>query len=119
MLSPSHGKHIYAIAIITAISGNTLYAENVETVPRDEKDKLATCMRQEMTLVTRLMTHTGKEGTKKSWDETTSPLASRSCRKLGKSPIGPELDALDLPQEKNAERNKRATSCSSVQPPAR
>ena len=47
MLSPSHGKHIYAIAIITAISGNTLYAENVETVPRDEKDKLATCMSQE------------------------------------------------------------------------
>ena len=99
MLSPSHGKHIYAIAIITAISGNTLYAENVETVPRDEKDELATCMSREMTLVTRLMKHRGKEGTKKSWDETTSPLASRSCRKLGKSPTGPELDALDLPLE--------------------
>ena len=32
MLTPTDGKYVYASAVITAINGNTLYAENVESL---------------------------------------------------------------------------------------
>ncbi len=37
MLTPSHGKHIYTPAVITAIDGLTLYAQHVEMIQRDEQ----------------------------------------------------------------------------------
>ena len=75
MLTPSHGKHVYALDIITAIHENTLYAENVEALQRDEKDQLAKAIRQEMTLATHLIKH-ACAGQTAQWDETTSPIAS-------------------------------------------
>ena len=93
MLTPSHGKHVYALAVITAVDGSTLYTESVETLQRDEKENLAKAIRQEMTLVTRLLEHTAANKMAK-WDETTSPLVSSKCRKLSKSPTGPELDVM-------------------------
>ena len=56
MLTNAH----YALAVITAVDGSTLYSENTETLQRDEKENLAKAIRQEMTLVTRLFrTHSG------------------------------------------------------------
>ena len=101
MLTPSHGKHVHALAVITAVHGNTLYAENVETLQRDEKDDLAKAILQEMTLATRLMQHTFSSKSTK-WDETTSPIASSKCRALGRSPTGPELDVLNMNVAKKA-----------------
>ena len=101
MLTPSHGKHVYALAVITAVHGNTLYAENVEALQRDEKEHLAKAIRREMTLVTRLLQHTSSSKGA-VWDETTSPIASSRCRVLGKSPTGPELDVMDINVAKKA-----------------
>ena len=101
MLTPSHGKHVHALAVITAVHGNTLYAENVETLQRDEKDDLAKAIRREMTLATRLTQHTFS-GKSTKWDETTSPIASSRCRALGRSPTGPELDVLNMNVAKKA-----------------
>ena len=92
MLTPSHGKHVYALAVITAVHGNTLYAENVESLQQAEKEKITKTIRQEMALVTLLLQHK-KYAT---WDETTSPIASSRCRALGRSPTGPELEAMDM-----------------------
>ena len=95
MLNPSHGKHVFALAVITAVDGHTLYVQNVEIIQRDEKDQLAKAIRQEMTLASRLMQHT-LSGKSVDWDDTTSPIASARCRKLGRSPTGPELNILDM-----------------------
>ena len=101
MLAPAHGKHVYALVVITAIRDDTVYAAIVESVQRDEKEQLAKAIRQEMTFATRLMQHTiGCKTT--PWDETTSPLASSRCRVLGRSPTGPELDALHISTGKKA-----------------
>jgi len=101
MLTPSHGKHVHALAVITAVNGNTLYAENVESLQQNEKDDLAKAICQEMTLATRLMQHTFSSKSTK-WDETTSPIASSRCRALGRSPTGPELDVLNMSVAKKA-----------------
>ena len=103
MLTPSHGKHVHALAVITAVHGNTLYAENVETLQRDEKDDLAKAIRREMTLATRLVQHT-LSGKDTKWDEITSPIASSRCRALGRSPTGPELAALHMNAFKRARK---------------
>ena len=95
MLTPTHGKHVYALAVITAVHGNTLYAENVETLQLVDKENLAKAIRQEMTLVTQLLQHTSvNKGAE--WNETTYPLVSARCRALGRSPTGPELDSLNI-----------------------
>ena len=86
---------MFALAVITAVHGNTLFAENVETLQRDEKEQLTKAMRQEMMLVTHLLKHTST-GSFIEWNETTSPLASSRCRELSRSPTGPELDVLDV-----------------------
>lgn len=101
MLTPSHGKHVYAVAIITGIHGDTLFAENVEALQRDEKDQLAQAIRQEMTVAIRLLEHT-INGKTTSWNDATSPMAARKCRVLGKSPTGPELDGLQINTYKKA-----------------
>ena len=101
MLAPSHGKHVYALVVITAIRDDTVYAAIVESVQRDEKEQLAKAIRQEMTLATRFMQHT-IGGKTTPWDETTSPLASSRCRVLGRGPTGPELDALYISTGKQA-----------------
>ena len=101
MLTPSHGKHVHALAVITAVHGNELYAENVESLQRDETDYLTKAIRQEMTLVTRLLQHTSSNPRTK-WDETTSPIASSKCRALARSPTGPELDVLSVHVAKKA-----------------
>ena len=90
MLTPSHGKHGLALAVIAAVHGHTLYAENVEPLQQARKEKLTKTIRQEMALVTLLLQHK-KYAT---WDETTSPIASSRCRALSKSPTGPEIDAM-------------------------
>ena len=51
-LAPSHGKHVYALVVITAVHEKTLFAENVETLQKDEKEQLTKAMKQEMMLVT-------------------------------------------------------------------
>ena len=75
MLAPAHGKHVYALVVITAIRDDTVYAAIVESVQRDEKEQLAKAIRQEMTLAIRFMQRT-VVGKTTPWDETTSPLAS-------------------------------------------
>ena len=37
MLTPAHGKHAFALALITSVQDNTLCAETVETIQKDEK----------------------------------------------------------------------------------
>ena len=101
MLTPSHGKHVYALVVITAIHDKTLYAENVECLQREEKDQLTKAIRQEMTLAMHLMRH-ALAGKSTKWDETTSPIASSKCRALGKSPTGPELDVINIDTAKKA-----------------
>ena len=63
-------------------------------VQRDEKDQLAIAIRQEMTLASRLMKHT-LSGKIVDWS-AISPIASARCRKLGRSPTGPQLDILNV-----------------------
>ena len=99
MLSPTHGKPLYALAVITAVHDNTLFAENVESLQQDDKDKYAKAMKQEMLLVTHLLNHTSS-GKTIEWNETTSPLTSSRCRSLSKSPTGPDLDLLELHEAK-------------------
>ena len=94
-LSPAHGKQVYALAVITAVHGTTLIAENVETVEKGEKEQLVKAMKQEMRLATELLKHTAN-GSFVSWNETTSPLTSSRCRELSRSPTGPELDVMDI-----------------------
>ena len=36
-LTPAHGKHVFALAVITSVQDNTLYAETVEQIQKDEK----------------------------------------------------------------------------------
>ena len=100
MLTPSHGKHVYALAVITAIYGCTRYAQNVVKLQRAEKDQLAIATRQEMTLASRLLEHT-LSGNNVDWNET-SPIASARCRKLDRSPTGPQLDILNMSPCKRA-----------------
>jgi hypothetical protein len=101
MLTPSHGKHVYALVVITAIHDKTLYAENVECLQREEKDQLTKAIRQEMTLAMHCMRH-ALAGKSTKWDETTWPIASSKCRALGQSPTGPELDVLNMDIAKKA-----------------
>ena len=101
MFTPSHGKRVFAAAVITGIHGDTLFAENVETLTRGEKDKLTKAIRQEMTIATRFMQHTISD-TRTPWNETCSPLAAQMCRVFAKSPTGPELEALHISTAKKA-----------------
>ena len=78
---------------------NTLYAETVETIQKDEKNNLVMTMRQEMALAVDLIKHTSV-GIAAPWTEETSPLAASSCRALGKSPTGPDLDPIEPTQAK-------------------
>ena len=93
MLTPSHGKTVYALVVITAVDGSTLYTENVETIQEADKENLARAIRQEMTLVARLLEYTASQKRAK-WDDTKSPLQSSKCRTLSRSPTGPELDPM-------------------------
>ena len=93
-LTPSHGKSAFAVAVVTATMGNILCAESVEQVSMDEKAALSTAMMQEMMLATELVTHTSN-GVAAPWSDTTSPLGAAQCRRLGKSPTGPDLDPLE------------------------
>ena len=93
-LTPAHGKHVFALAIITSVQDNTLCAETVETIQADEKNRLTMTMRQEMTLAVDLIKHTSL-GITAPWTDTTSPLKAPSCRVLGKSPTAPELDPIE------------------------
>lgn len=99
MLTPGHGKHVFALAVITSMKDNEFFAEIVETIQQVEKDTLAITMRQEMTLAVELMKHAAT-GLVTTWDDTTSPLVSQRCRVLGKSPTGPPLEALESPLAK-------------------
>ena len=92
---------MHALPVITAIRVDTVYAAIVESVQRNEEEQLTKAIRHEMTLATRLMQHT-IGGKTRPWDETTSPLASSRCRVLGRSPTGPELDALHISTGKKA-----------------
>ena len=56
-LTPAHGKHVFALAVITSVEDNTLCAETVETIQKEEKNKLAMAMLQEMTLAVDLIKH--------------------------------------------------------------
>jgi hypothetical protein len=99
MLTPSHGKPAFALAVITAVNATTLFAETVETFSKDDKDAMLMSIRQEMTLAVALMENASK-GSEALWSDTTSPLAASRCRHLGKSPTGPELDAMDARPKK-------------------
>ena len=112
-LSPSHGKHVFALAVIAAVHDKTLIAENVETLQNDEKEQITKAMKQEMMLVTRLLQHTSN-GSFIEWNETTSPLASSRCRALGKSPTGPDLDAMDINVTNKHEPTEQISICLSV-----
>ena len=101
MLTPAHGSHVYALAVITSVQGKTLYAENVESLQHADKDNAVKAIRQEMTLVAELLKHTSANKSA-TWDDTTSPLVSARCRKLGRSPTGPELESLDIHPAKKA-----------------
>ena len=90
-LTPAQSKHVFAVAVITGVQEQTLYAESVETVQKDDKESLATTMRQEMSLAVDLLNHAAK-GNAASWTDGISPLAAPSCRALGRSPTGPELE---------------------------
>ena len=100
-LTPAHGKHVIALAVITSMQDNTLCAETVETIQKDEKDRLTMTMRQEMALAVDLIKHTSV-GVATPWTDATSPLGAPSCRALGKSPTGPDLDPVEPTQAKIA-----------------
>ena len=100
-LTPSHGKHVFALAVITSVQDNILCAESVETIQKDDKDKLSMIMQQEMALAVDLIKH-ASGGTPTPWTDTTSPLTAASCRVLGKSPSGPELEAIEAHTGKKA-----------------
>ena len=93
-LTPAHGKHVFALALITSAQQQTLFAETIETVQKDDKDKLSMIMQQEMALAVQLIKQTAK-GKAVSWTETISPIAASRCRALGKSPTGPSMDPLE------------------------
>ena len=94
MLSPAHGKHFFALAVITSVQDNTIFAETVETIQKDEKDTLSMTMRQEIALVMGLMKHASVRITT-PWNDTISPLAAPRCRSLVKSPTSPQLDPME------------------------
>ena len=98
-LTPAHGKHVFALAVITSAQENTLYAETVEQIQKDEQKNLVMAMRQEMALAVDLIKHTSI-GIAAPWTEETSPLAASSCRVLGESPTGPDLDPIEPTQAK-------------------
>jgi hypothetical protein len=95
MLTPSHGKHVFALAVITACQDGTLFAENVEQLQASEKDRLLSTMRQEMTLVVKLM-QSMESNQATPWSDSASPLVSQKCRALGRSPTGPPVDAMEV-----------------------
>jgi len=90
ILTPSHGKSVFAVAVITAMQGNILCAESVEAVQMDEKVHLSTTMLQEMALAVDLVTHTST-GVATPWSDLTSPSKGSHCRILGRSPTGPDM----------------------------
>ena len=94
LLTPTHGKHVFALAVITSVQDNTLFAESVETIQKDEKNSSLMTMLQEMTLAVELMKH-ASAGVTTPWTDVISPLAAPRCRVLGKSPRGPQLDSMD------------------------
>ena len=94
MLSPAHGKHVFALAVITSVQDNTLFAETVKTIQKDEKDSLSVTMRQEMAWAIGLMKH-ASVGITTPWNDAISPLAAPRCRSLGKNPTGPQLDPME------------------------
>ena len=100
ILTPAHGKPVFALALITSVQGDTLFAETVEAIQKDDKDKLMTTMRQEMTLAVELMRHVAG-GKPTAWNDMSSPLAASRCRSLGRSPTGPELDPIDAQSAKS------------------
>ena len=93
-LTFAHGKHVFALAVITSVQENTLLAETVESIQKDEKNSLSTIMMQEMALAVELIKH-ASSGITTLWTETSSPLGAAQCRNLCKSPSGPPLDPMD------------------------
>ena len=101
MLTPSHGRHMYVLVVITSVLENTLYAENVESLQQNDAVDVTKAIQQEMALVSRFLQHTS-ENKGATWDEVTSPIVSKRYRSLGRSPTGPELNILDMKSAKQA-----------------
>ena len=100
-LTPKHGKEAYALAVIASIDGDILFAESVEPLMEDERKTLEVTMLQEMNLAIHLMKAAGAKS-RAVWDESTSPLQAATCRVIGKSPTGPDLDPLDITPAKKS-----------------
>ena len=52
-------------------------------------------MLQEMNLAIQLIKAAGAQSPA-VWDEHTSPLKAATCRTIGRSPTGPDIDPLDV-----------------------
>ena len=94
-LTPKHGKEAYALVVIASMTDDILFAESVEQVMEDERKLLEVTMLQEMNLAIHLMKAAGAQSPA-VWDENTSPLKAATCRVIGRSPTGPDMDPLDI-----------------------
>ena len=98
-LTPKHGKHAFAVAVVSSAQGNKLFAEAVEPIGPEDRNSVAKAMQQEMALAAELMAFAAK-ASPVTWNEQMSPLSAARCRILGRSPTGPEIDPMGTPPAK-------------------
>ena len=93
LLVPKHGKPVYALAIVSSVTPNDIYAETVEQITAEEAVELTRAIDVEMTLAHFLVKlhNAGLEDGRvdapaKLWTPQKTPLNGKTCRTLGRSP---------------------------------
>ena len=97
LLTPKHGKLVYALAILTSVTPTEIYADTVEQVTVEEAATFTRALDVEITLAEHLvrteMEQRPRPATEQiahPWTLKNTPLRGKPCRELGRSPTDAE-----------------------------
>ena len=90
LLTPKHGKPVYALALVNRVTPTDLYADTIEQVTAEEAVALSRAIDVEMTLADALVKmHNDQDGCatqNDAWTPLKTLLNGKPCRMLGRSP---------------------------------
>ena len=100
LINPVRGKPLHALVVVTAMKGDTIYADSIEIIQTEvDRKELVASMQKEISLAIDLL-HRASSDSKATWSDATSPLASGRCKRLGRSPTDVDLESFTTPNAK-------------------
>ena len=102
LINPVRGKPLHALVVVTAMKGDTIYADSIEIIQTEvDRKELVASMRKEISLAIDLL-RSASSDSKATWSDATSPLASGRCKTLGRSPTDADLESFTSPNAKKS-----------------